>query len=69
MYIIYVVLFLLLQFHIVFLIFLQNGGMAPIVTHNMVDDHLDPVLNCVRKIQMFNLKTDRVKVLNLFYLK
>ena len=36
--------------------------MAPVVTHNMIDDHLDPILNCVRKIQLFNLKTDRVKV-------
>lgn len=36
--------------------------MAPVVTHNMINDHLDPILNCVRKIQLFNLKTDRVKV-------
>ena len=36
--------------------------MAPVVTHNMVDDHLDPILNAVRRIQLFNLKTDRVKV-------
>lgn len=41
----------------------QNGRMAPIVTHNMADDHLDPILNCVRKIQLFNLKTDRVKII------
>jgi len=41
----------------------QNGRMAPVVTHNMIDDHLDPILNCVRKMQLFNLKTDRVKVI------
>lgn len=46
------------------LFILQNGRTAPVVTHNMIDDHLDPILNCVRKIQLFNLKTDRVKVYN-----
>ena len=41
--------------------------MAPVVTHNMVDDHLDPILNTVRRIQLFNLKTDRVKVSSKYY--
>ena len=45
-----------------FILFLQNGPTAPVVTHNMVDDHGDPILNCIRRIQLFNLKTDRVKV-------
>ena len=41
--------------------------MAPVVTQNMVDDHLDPILNTVRRIQLFNLKTDRVKVSSKYY--
>ncbi|XP_057289340.1 glycogen [starch] synthase, muscle-like [Hydractinia symbiolongicarpus] len=41
----------------------QNNRMAPIVTHNMIDDHLDPILSNIRRIQLFNLKTDRVKVI------
>merc|ERR1719427_1563958 len=33
---------------------------APIVTHNMQNDYTDPILNCLRRIQLFNLKTNRV---------
>lgn len=41
----------------------QAGRIAPIVTHNMLDDSNDPILNCIRRIQLFNLKTDRVKII------
>lgn len=40
-----------------------QGKTAPIVTHNMLDDQNDPILTCIRRIQLFNLKTDRVKVI------
>merc|ERR1719427_749213 len=36
---------------------------APIVTHNMQNDYTDPILNCLRRIQLFTLKTDRVKII------
>ncbi|OQV21408.1 Glycogen [starch] synthase, muscle [Hypsibius exemplaris] len=35
----------------------------PICTHNMVDDVFDPVLNEIRRCQLFNSKADRVKVI------
>jgi len=41
----------------------QKHHPPPIVTHNMIEDFSDPILNCLRKLQMFNLKTDRVKVI------
>jgi len=41
----------------------QNTHSSPIVTHNMVEDHTDPIIATIRRIQLFNLKTDRVKII------
>ena len=38
------------------------SSMPPITTHNIVDDHLDPVMNAFRRCQLFNNHYDRVKV-------
>jgi len=40
----------------------QSTPPPPITTHNVVNDHLDPVLNCIRRCQLFNSTSDRVKV-------
>ena len=40
----------------------QSTHLPPITTHNVVDDHLDPVLSSFRRCQLFNSKSDRVKV-------
>ena len=37
--------------------------LPPIVTHNMVDDANDPILNKIRHVQLFNAPSDRVKVI------
>ena len=34
----------------------------PITTHNVVNNEQDPVLSCIRRCQLFNQRTDRVKV-------
>lgn len=41
---------------------LQRYGLPPVTTHNVVDDWNDPVLNAIRRCQMFNTVHDRVKV-------
>lgn len=41
---------------------LQRNGLPPITTHNVVDDWNDPVLNAVRRCNLFNTVHDRVKV-------
>lgn len=41
---------------------LQRDCLPPVTTHNVVDDWNDPVLNAVRRCQMFNTVHDRVKV-------
>ncbi|XP_059481248.1 glycogen [starch] synthase isoform X2 [Neocloeon triangulifer] len=41
---------------------LQRDGLPPVTTHNIVDDWNDPVLNGVRRCQLFNTVHDRVKV-------
>ncbi|PNF40546.1 Glycogen [starch] synthase [Cryptotermes secundus] len=41
---------------------LQRDGLPPITTHNVVDDWSDPVLNSVRRCQLFNTIHDRVKI-------
>ncbi|KAG6043946.1 glycogen synthase isoform 1, partial [Claviceps sp. LM77 group G4] len=41
---------------------MKRQGLPPIVTHNMVNDHDDPVLNQIRRVQLFNHPSDRVKV-------
>ncbi|CAG9136098.1 unnamed protein product [Plutella xylostella] len=42
---------------------LQRDGLPPVTTHNVVDDWNDPVLNSVRRCQLFNTVSDRVKVI------
>ncbi|EGG20798.1 glycogen synthase [Cavenderia fasciculata] len=41
----------------------QRPTLPPIVTHNMVDDLNDPILNHLRRIKMFNAPQDRVKII------
>lgn len=41
---------------------MQRDGMPPVTTHNIVDDWNDPVLNAVRRCQLFNTINDRVKI-------
>ncbi|RKP30121.1 glycogen synthase [Metschnikowia bicuspidata] len=42
---------------------LKRDGLPPIVTHNMTDDANDPVLNQIRRVQLFNRPEDRVKII------
>ncbi|XP_072000872.1 glycogen [starch] synthase, liver-like [Engystomops pustulosus] len=41
----------------------QRQSLPPVTTHNMVDDSADPILSTVRRIGLFNSRTDRVKVI------
>ncbi|CRG87505.1 glycogen(starch) synthase [Talaromyces islandicus] len=41
---------------------LKRHTLPPIVTHNMVNDAEDPILNQIRRVQLFNHPSDRVKV-------
>lgn len=41
---------------------MQRDGLPPVTTHNIVDDWNDPVLNSVRRCQLFNTVHDRVKI-------
>jgi glycogen(starch) synthase len=41
---------------------LKRTTLPPIVTHNIVDDNKDPVLNQLRRLGLFNNSEDRVKV-------
>lgn len=41
---------------------LKRHTLPPIVTHNMVNDSEDPILNQLRRVQLFNHPSDRVKV-------
>jgi glycogen(starch) synthase len=41
---------------------MKRDGLPPIVTHNMIDDHQDQILNGLRRTQLYNKKEDRVKV-------
>ncbi|RIA80155.1 Glycosyltransferase Family 3 protein [Glomus cerebriforme] len=42
---------------------LKRGGWPPIVTHNMVDDSSDPILNSIRHVRLLNSPDDRVKII------
>lgn len=42
---------------------LRRNSLPPVVTHNMADDAADPILNQIRRVQLFNRTSDRVKVL------
>lgn len=41
---------------------MKRHSLPPIVTHNMLNDHEDPILNQIRRVQLFNDSSDRVKV-------
>ncbi|KAI7897987.1 glycogen synthase [Cokeromyces recurvatus] len=42
---------------------LKNSTLPSIVTHNMADDGKDPILNQLRRLQLYNKVDDRVKVI------
>ncbi len=42
---------------------LKRNSLPPIVTHNMIDDVSDPILNQIRRLQLFNNPSDRVKII------
>ncbi|PWW72816.1 Glycosyltransferase Family 3 protein [Tuber magnatum] len=42
---------------------LKRHSLPPIVTHNMIDDQADPILNQIRRVQLFNHPSDRVKII------
>ncbi|ORY31002.1 putative glycogen synthase [Naematelia encephala] len=42
---------------------LKRNSLPPVVTHNMADDAHDPILNQIRRVQLFNRPQDRVKVI------
>ncbi|CAF2631450.1 unnamed protein product [Rotaria sp. Silwood2] len=41
----------------------QRSSLPPICTHNVCDDINDPILNALRRCQLFNARFDRVKVI------
>uniref|UniRef100_A0A671VS87 Glycogen [starch] synthase n=1 Tax=Sparus aurata TaxID=8175 RepID=A0A671VS87_SPAAU len=41
----------------------QRQCQPPVCTHNMLEDSSDPILNCVRRIGLFNSSSDRVKII------
>ncbi|XP_034019592.1 glycogen [starch] synthase, liver isoform X1 [Thalassophryne amazonica] len=41
----------------------QRHGLPPVTTHNMLDDGVDPILNNVRRVGLFNSRDDRVKII------
>lgn len=42
---------------------MKRNTLPPVVTHNMTNDSDDPILNQIRRVQLFNHSTDRVKVI------
>jgi glycogen synthase len=42
---------------------MKRQNLPAIVTHNMINDAEDPVLNQLRRVQLFNQSSDRVKVI------
>ncbi|THH27267.1 hypothetical protein EUX98_g6924 [Antrodiella citrinella] len=41
---------------------LKRNALPPVTTHNMADDSTDPILNQIRRVQLFNHSSDRVKI-------
>ncbi|KAI9676446.1 MAG: glycogen synthase isoform 1 [Caeruleum heppii] len=41
---------------------MKRNTLPPIVTHNMANDGDDPILNQIRRVQLFNHPSDRVKI-------
>lgn len=42
---------------------MKRNTLPPIVTHNMTNDSEDPILNQIRRVQLFNHPSDRVKII------
>ena len=42
---------------------MKRAQLPPVVTHNMANDADDPVLNQIRRVQLFNHPDDRVKII------
>lgn len=42
---------------------MKRNNLPPVVTHNMANDADDPVLNQIRRCQLFNHPSDRVKII------
>ncbi|KAI9488367.1 glycogen synthase [Zychaea mexicana] len=42
---------------------LKRSTLPPIVTHNMVDDNNDPIIDHLRRLQLYNKSEDRVKII------
>ncbi|KAL9009051.1 MAG: hypothetical protein Q9173_005887 [Seirophora scorigena] len=42
---------------------MKRNALPPIVTHNMANDSEDPILNQIRRVQLFNHPSDRVKII------
>ncbi|KAK7149661.1 hypothetical protein R3I94_009085 [Phoxinus phoxinus] len=40
----------------------QRHSLPPVTTHNMLDDSTDPILSNIRRIGLFNGRSDRVKI-------
>ncbi|KAI9828465.1 MAG: glycogen synthase isoform 1 [Thelocarpon impressellum] len=41
---------------------MKRHTLPPVVTHNMANDGDDPILNQIRRVQLFNQESDRVKI-------
>jgi glycogen(starch) synthase len=44
----------------------MRSTLPPICTHNVTNDHKDPILNALRQCRLFNDRSDRVKV-NIYF--
>ena len=42
---------------------MKRQGLPPVVTHNMANDAEDPILAQIRRVQLFNQPSDRVKII------
>ena len=42
---------------------LKRDSLPPVVTHNMLNDGEDPILTQIRRVQLFNHESDRVKII------
>ena len=42
---------------------MKRNTLPPIITHNMANDAEDPILNQIRRVQLFNHPSDRVKII------
>ncbi|EPS99936.1 hypothetical protein FOMPIDRAFT_1024034 [Fomitopsis schrenkii] len=41
---------------------LKRNALPPVTTHNMADDNNDPILTQIRRVELFNNESDRVKI-------